>query len=303
MSQWWTYRPEDFLLFSEQVYWRLFALTNAAVWPWPVAALALGAAILALAMMRRAVADRLIAAILAAGWLVVAWVFFWSRYRTVNWAASYVAPLFVLEAALLFVIGSMRNNLSFRVTKDPGVILGLLLFVYALAIHPLTALAAGRPSGRPSCLPSPPRSDGDRNTGAAGGGKRRCGAMVAPAGSVSLVPAQLGDAGNAGNLGGPACAGIGGLRAVRAAAEPQFCTKNHSRVRTPGRISRILRCACGLRRATELRRFRSCNILRPVALMRGVLGASRLCISAKMTLRRAARSRAGLARPRHLALP
>ncbi|MCX2724963.1 DUF6064 family protein [Roseibium salinum] len=147
MSQWWTYRPEDFLLFSEQVYWRLFALTNAAVWPWPVAALALGAAILALAMMRRAVADRLIAAILAAGWLVVAWVFFWSRYRTVNWAASYVAPLFVLEAALLFVIGSMRNNLSFRVTKDPGVILGLLLFVYALAIHPLTALAAGRPLG------------------------------------------------------------------------------------------------------------------------------------------------------------
>lgn len=145
MSEWWTYRPEDFLLFSEQVYWRLFALNNAAVWPWPVAALVLGTAILVLIVMRRAVSDRLIAGILAIGWLVVAWAFFWSRYRTVNWAASYVAPFFVLQAALLFLIGSVRNKLSFRMTKDPGVVLGLSLFVYALAIHPLMALVAGRP--------------------------------------------------------------------------------------------------------------------------------------------------------------
>ena len=24
MSEWWTYRPEDFLLFSPRVYWRMF---------------------------------------------------------------------------------------------------------------------------------------------------------------------------------------------------------------------------------------------------------------------------------------
>ena len=33
MSEWWTYRPEDFLLFSPRVYWRMFELHNAALWP------------------------------------------------------------------------------------------------------------------------------------------------------------------------------------------------------------------------------------------------------------------------------
>jgi hypothetical protein len=28
MSEWWTYRPEDFLLFSPRVYWRMFELQN-----------------------------------------------------------------------------------------------------------------------------------------------------------------------------------------------------------------------------------------------------------------------------------
>ena len=46
MAEWWTYRPEDFLLFSPRVYWRLFELHNAAVWPVQVPALLLGAAIL-----------------------------------------------------------------------------------------------------------------------------------------------------------------------------------------------------------------------------------------------------------------
>ena len=29
MSEWWTYRPSDFLLFSARTYWRLFELHNA----------------------------------------------------------------------------------------------------------------------------------------------------------------------------------------------------------------------------------------------------------------------------------
>jgi len=40
MSEWWTYRPEDFLLFSPRVYWRLFELHNEALWPAQIAAIA-----------------------------------------------------------------------------------------------------------------------------------------------------------------------------------------------------------------------------------------------------------------------
>lgn len=145
MSQWWTYRPEDFLLFSERVYWRLFELHNAAVWPWPVVALVLGATIAALILFPTQHSDRLISTILATGWLFVAWTFFWNRHQTINWAAPYIAPFFAFEAVLLVLIGGIRNALLFRAARDPGVILGLALYAYALAIHPLTALLGGRP--------------------------------------------------------------------------------------------------------------------------------------------------------------
>ena len=52
MSEWWTYRLEDFLLFSPRVYWRMFELHNAAFWPLHLATLACGFAIVLLALWR-----------------------------------------------------------------------------------------------------------------------------------------------------------------------------------------------------------------------------------------------------------
>ena len=42
MSDWLSYAPQDFLLFSPRVYYRLIELHNEALWPLQVAALALG---------------------------------------------------------------------------------------------------------------------------------------------------------------------------------------------------------------------------------------------------------------------
>ena len=42
MSEWWTYRAVNFLLFSPRVYWRMFELHNAALWPLHVLTLAAG---------------------------------------------------------------------------------------------------------------------------------------------------------------------------------------------------------------------------------------------------------------------
>ena len=54
MSEWWTYRAEDFLLFSPRVYWRMFELHNAALWPLHVLTLAAGLIILLLIAWRPA---------------------------------------------------------------------------------------------------------------------------------------------------------------------------------------------------------------------------------------------------------
>ena len=110
MSEWWTYRPSDFLLFAPRTYYRLFELYNAEVWPVHIVALLAGVTILVLMRSHAPWRGRLIAAMLAACWLWVAWAFHWQRYATINWAASYFAVGFAIEALLLFWIESFATG-------------------------------------------------------------------------------------------------------------------------------------------------------------------------------------------------
>ena len=141
MSELWTYRPEDFLLFSPRVYWRLFELHNAALWPAQIAAVALLTVLIWLAAARPAGHGRLVAAGLALAWAFTGWAFVWSRYATINWAAEYLAPLFALEALLLAlaaIFGGLRGG-----RRDIAIVGGWLLVAVAAAM-PLTAPLSGR---------------------------------------------------------------------------------------------------------------------------------------------------------------
>jgi hypothetical protein len=144
MSEWWTYTLTDFLLFSARTYYRLFELYNVAVWPAQIVTLALGLAILMTIMRRAAWSGRVVAAILAVLWLLVAWAYLLERYDTINWAARYFAIGFVVQAALLAWTGIIRDRLRFDIGGITGRF-GLALFLYALIIHPLIAPLAGRP--------------------------------------------------------------------------------------------------------------------------------------------------------------
>lgn len=144
MSEWWTYSPSNFLLFSPRTYYRLFELYNADVWPLQVVALALGAAILAIIVRNPKWAGRAVAATLAALWLAVASAYMLERYDTINWAARYFAIGFAGQAGLFIVFGLVLNWLRFDTRALAGWI-GLALLIYALAIHPLIAPLSGRP--------------------------------------------------------------------------------------------------------------------------------------------------------------
>jgi hypothetical protein len=140
MSEWWTYRPEDFLLFSPRVYWRMFELHNAALWPLQVLALAAGLIVILIVAWRPRSSARWLALLLAILWIFVGWSFLWNRYAAINWAAAYVAPAFAVEGVLLLVSGPLLNGLAFDrrglassevfgIAPDPTAIatLGLLL--------------------------------------------------------------------------------------------------------------------------------------------------------------------------------
>lgn len=144
MTEWWTYRPEDFLLFSARTYWRMFELHNAALWPLPLAGPVLGALFLLIAW-RRPEAGRWIVAVLAILWALVGWSFVWSRYANINWAATWLAPLFPLEALLLLGAAFVQHPLTV-VRHGPATAVGLALVAVAVA-YPLVAPLGGRPWG------------------------------------------------------------------------------------------------------------------------------------------------------------
>lgn len=143
MSEWWTYRPADFLLFSPRVYWRMFELHNEALWPLHAATLAAGLAIALLALRRPQRHGLWIALILAGLWAFVGWSFLWNRYAGINWAAAYVAPAFWLQA-LLLAAGGGTGGLAFD-RRDAAARLGLLLAAAGLVAYPLLPPLLGRP--------------------------------------------------------------------------------------------------------------------------------------------------------------
>ncbi|MFW6345308.1 MAG: DUF6064 family protein, partial [Halomonas sp.] len=144
MGEWASYRLGDFLMFSPQVYERLFVLHNQAWWPGQLLALALGGAILALLLRPGAVGARPIVVLLALAWTFVAWAFLWQRYAPINWGIRYVVPLFGLQALLLVALGLWRGGLKLPARWHLPRALGIALMAYAVILHPLTAALFSR---------------------------------------------------------------------------------------------------------------------------------------------------------------
>lgn len=101
MSEWWTYRLSDFLMFSPAVYARMVERYHRELWPLPWGLLAVGLVLIALAATRKPWAHRAVLLTLAVLWAWVGWAFFWQRYAQINWAAHYMAWGCWLQAALL----------------------------------------------------------------------------------------------------------------------------------------------------------------------------------------------------------
>lgn len=144
MSEWWTYRPSDFLLFSPRTYYRLFELYNADVWPGHVLALALGIALWVALWQRRTWAPRAACALLGVAWLWVAWVFHWQRFASINWAATWFAAAFALQGLCLGLaaLGTAGRNAAPHLRSQQ---LGLALLLFALVLHPALGPLLGRP--------------------------------------------------------------------------------------------------------------------------------------------------------------
>jgi hypothetical protein len=147
MSEWWTYRPSDFLMFAPDTYWRQFELHNAALWPLPLlvsaALVGLAAALLSRAPRHRIALLRFWLAAMALCTAFVGWGFLWQRYASINWAAAWFAMGFATLAAGLLAMAcwpGLRPTPS-RWRWHAA----MALLVWTALLHPVLPLVAGWP--------------------------------------------------------------------------------------------------------------------------------------------------------------
>ncbi len=143
MSEWWTYTLGDFLMFSPATYWRLVESYNRDVWPAQLAGLLAGFAVCGLLLSQRCSAARVQALLLAAAFLWVGWAFFWQRYATINWAASYFAFAFWVQALLLAVLALQRARSEIKASSAAAKV-GWCLALAGLLIYPLGSAWSGK---------------------------------------------------------------------------------------------------------------------------------------------------------------
>ncbi|MDP1900484.1 MAG: DUF6064 family protein [Rubrivivax sp.] len=143
MSEWWTYRPSDFLMFAPRTYWRLFELHNEAWWPAQPLLVLAGLGWLWWGPRHGSAALRATAAGLAAAWAFVALAFLLPRYAPIHWAASGFAIVFLAQALGLAALAT-RADLH-AAPPGPRRRIAALLCGWALLGHPLLAPALGRP--------------------------------------------------------------------------------------------------------------------------------------------------------------
>ena len=144
MSEWWTYTLSDLLLFSPRVYYRLFELHNRALWPAHLLTVAAGLLIVYAAIRPSVQLTRLVLAALGVIWIWVAFAFFWERYATINWAAVYVAPVFVLQGVTLLATAAFGPVSSGQREAKLIRFSGAALFALILFAYPLIAPITGR---------------------------------------------------------------------------------------------------------------------------------------------------------------
>lgn len=145
MSEWWTYRLSDFLLFSADTYYRLFELYNTAIWPAHIVVLVLSGLWFYFLIRPKPWSGKLLFTFLGTTWLWIAWGYHVSHFTSVNWAASYYAIGFALEGLLLILAGGSGKARPIPFNTHWTSRVGAGLIGFSLILQPLITPLSGRP--------------------------------------------------------------------------------------------------------------------------------------------------------------
>lgn len=140
---WLDYQLEDFLLFSPDAYWRLFELANQASWPLPPLFPLIVVLVLAASRWLRPAAPYLVAGLIVLAWLWCGVFFMRHWYKPINWFASYIEPVFYVQALLLLWTSVMRRQFRDVIASGPRRVAGSVLLLGALLLYPVAGVLRG----------------------------------------------------------------------------------------------------------------------------------------------------------------
>lgn len=144
MSEWWTYRLSDFLMFTSSTYFRLFELSNREWFPLQLVFIAAGLLTLYYVAHRgKPIVTMAAAMLFGFVWIWVAWEFHWKRYSPIMLAAPYFTGAFVLQGVAMIIGGRFLSAPEQRTRRE--FLLASTFLVFGLTIQPVLGLLAGRP--------------------------------------------------------------------------------------------------------------------------------------------------------------
>ncbi|RYF37353.1 MAG: hypothetical protein EOO25_19375 [Comamonadaceae bacterium] len=142
MSEWWTYGPSDFLMFSPEAYWRLVERYNAAWWPAQLVALASAGLVIALLRHKAGWAQRTVLLLLALAWAWTGWAFHFHSHAEISLAAPWLAAASGVQAVLL-ASASLMNVRPSRPASRTATAMAQVLLAASL-LFPLAAPLQGQ---------------------------------------------------------------------------------------------------------------------------------------------------------------
>jgi Family of unknown function (DUF6064) len=128
------------LPFTAAQFFEVFARYNAAVWPAPLLAYALGAIAVAAGYRGDRRGNLVTAAVLALFWGWAGVAYHWLAFSAINRAAWLFGAFFVAEAILL---ARFAGQMRFGDRAGANAAVGVAFIVYAALLYPLLGMAAG----------------------------------------------------------------------------------------------------------------------------------------------------------------
>lgn len=138
------YRPSDLLMFTAEVFHRLYIRLNEDLWPWQLLALVLGLTIPVLLALPSRGGRKAAFVLLAMAWVFSGAVFLMTYYAPINWPARYAGIAFLVQGLLILALVCGRH-LPARLPAGKGTGIGIITFwlLTLLALPGLSALQAG----------------------------------------------------------------------------------------------------------------------------------------------------------------